>query len=69
MVCILPQVDIKKEVVKSQYGMSNPPEMATTVNVQFLVSHKLNDVLNSYFDVAREKEREWIVNPDMSFLR
>lgn len=34
-----------------------------TVNVQFLVSHKLNNVLDSYFDVARGKEREWIMNP------
>lgn len=69
--CILPRArsDAREEVIEGQCGISNALEVATTVNVQFLVTHKLNDVLNSYLDVARGKERGWIMNPDTSFLR
>jgi len=64
-------LDTKKEMIEGQCGISNAPEVKwqTIVNVQFLIIHELNDVLNSYLDMAQGKERGWIVNPDTSFLR
>lgn len=41
-----------------QCDISNVPEVATTVNAQFLVYHRLNDVSNSYLDVTPGEERE-----------
>lgn len=66
-VCAAGTFRYQKGSDEGQCGISNMPE--ATVNVQFLVTHKLNDILNSYLDVARGKERGWIVNPDTSFLR